>query len=319
MSALARDVARPYSPIPFRDRRGQPARDAVPLTLAPAPRVAQLAAPIHVGYEDPRAVQIRGNWPSGPRFNNRQLAFFFAFLGLLAVVSHELRYSSSQAEWWALAAKPLHFELEAGANPTPLTPDEGPYDLRLGYAQLPRELDRLKAAGFEIVSQARPSQRMLDLDRNGLDVIYTEKSQAGLTLLDRSGRTVYSARYPHAVYDRFEAIPPLVVAGLLFTEDRELLDGRWNRNPVMDWERLSKAAGLRLLSYAGVDDPTIGGSTLATQLEKFRHSPGGRTETVGEKARQMASASIRVYRFGVDNQIARRQIALDYINSLPLA
>ena len=320
MSALAKDVSRPSSLLPFRDRKGEPARDALPLILARAPRVAQLAAPIHQGYEDPRAVPIRGNAPRiGPRFSNRQVAFFCAFLGILAVVSHELRYSSAQAEWWARVAKPLHFELAPGANPTPLTPDEGPYDLRLGYAQLPGEIDRLRAAGFEIVSQARPSDRMVELDRHGLDVIYTEKPQAGLTLLDRTGRAIYSARYPHAVYDRFESIPPLVVAGLLFTEDRELLDGRWNRNPVMDWERLSKAAGLRLLSYAGVDDPTIGGSTLVTQLEKFRHSPGGRTETVVEKARQMASASIRVYRFGVNNEFARRQIALDYINSLPLA
>ena len=320
MSALARDIERPSSPIPFRDRKGESARDALPLILAPAPRLTQLAVPIHLGFEDPRAAQIRGNRPRvGPRFNNRQVAFFCLFLGLLAVVSHELRYSSAQAEWWARVAQPLHFELAPGANPTPLTPDEGPYDLRLGYAQLPGEIDRLQAAGFDVVNQARPSQRMLDLDRKGIDVIYTEKPQAGLTLLDRAGRTVYSARYPHAVYDKFESIPPLVIAGLLFTEDRELLDGRWNRNPVMDWERLSKAAGLRLLSYAGVDDPTIGGSTLATQLEKFRHSPGGRTETVIEKARQMASASIRVYRFGVNNEMTRRQIALDYINSLPLA
>jgi membrane peptidoglycan carboxypeptidase len=320
MSALAKDIERPSPPIPFRDRKGESNRDAFPLILAPAARVEKLAAPIQLGFEDPRAVPIRGNAPRvGPRFSDRQVAFFCALLGVLAVVSHELRYSSAQAEWWAQVAAPLHFELAPGANPTPLSPDEGPYDLRLGYVQLPHEIERLRAAGFQIASQARPSERMVELDRNGLDVIYSEKPQAGLTLLDRTGRTVYSARYPHVVYDRFESIPPVVMAGLLFTEDRELLDGRWNRNPVMDWERLTKAAGLRLLSYAGVDDPTIGGSTLVTQLEKFRHSPGGRTETVLEKARQMASASIRVYRFGVNNEYARRQIALDYLNSLPLA
>src|SRR5574337_1496603 len=98
-----------------------------------------------------------------------------------------------------------------------------------------------------MTSRPRPSQRMVDLDRRGLDVIYSEKPQAGLTLLDQARRAIYSARYPHAVYQTFESVPPLVVAALLFTEDRELLDGRWNRNPVMDWERLSKAAGLRLL------------------------------------------------------------------------
>jgi len=60
----------------------------------------------------------------------------------------------------------------------------------------------------------------------------------------------------------------------------------------------------------------IGGSTLATQLEKFRHSPGGRTETIGEKLRQMGSASVRIYSGGVINEQARRQLVLDYINLL---
>ncbi len=320
MSALARDIDRPAPRIKLKGRTGDGTREVLPLVFAPARRPAVLAAPIHVGLEDPRIAPIRANVPRmGPRFSDRQLLVFVAVLGLLAILSHELRYSSAQAEWWAQLARPVSFHLEAGSNPTPIDPNAGPYDLRLGYAQLPREIERLKASGFDVASQARPSQRMLELRRAGLDVIYDEKPQAGLTLLDRAGRAVYDARHPHAVYDNFDSVPPLVVAGLLFTEDRELLDGRWNRNPVLDWERLSKAAGLRLLSYAGIDDPVIGGSTLATQLEKFRHSPGGRTETVGEKLRQMASASVRIYRDGVDNQRARRHIALDYINSLPLA
>ena len=314
MSALARDIDLPTPQTPSRER------EALPLILAPRFVHTDVPEPLNVGFEDPRATQIRGNAPRvGPRFTDRQLVSFFAVIGLLVMVSHELRYSSSQAEWWARVALPLHFELAQGSNPTPIKPDAGPYDLRLGYSRLPDQVTHLQSMGFEIASQARPSEQMLNLSARRLDVIYPEKAQAGLTLLDRSGRTIYSARYPHFVYDRFEAIPPLVVSSLLFIEDRELLDGRWNRNPVMDWERLTKAAGLRLLSYAGVDDPVIGGSTLATQLEKFRHSPGGRTETVGEKLRQMASASVRIYRNGVDNQQTRRQLVTDYINSLPLA
>ena len=306
MSALARDIDQPGSPVARKGPVGEP---PLPLLLAPAQGPA-LAVPIH----------RRGCVPHrGPPFTNRQLFAFVALLGLLAIFSHELRYSSAQAEWWAQLARPLYFQLGPGPNPTPIVPDAGPYDLRFGYAALPREIDRLKANGFEIASQARPSARLVELSQHGLDVIYDEKPQAGLTLLDRTGRTIYNARYPHAVYDRFESIPPLVVAGLLFIEDRELLDGRATRNPVVDWGRLSKAMGLHLLSYAGVDYPVIGGSTLATQLEKFRHSPGGRTETVIEKLRQMASASVRIYRNGVDNQPSRRQIVLDYVNSLPLA
>ncbi len=274
----------------------------------------------NAGFEDPRAVPIRGNAPHvGSRFTDRQLLSFCAIVALFIMVSHELRYSSAQAEWWARIAQPLHFELAPGPTPEPIEADAGPYDLRLGYVHLPDRVARLRSQGFVIAEQARPSPRMRSLAAHGLDVIYPEKTQAGLELFDRSGRTLYSARYPRYGYAAFDSIPPLMVASLLFIEDRELLDGRWNRNPVVDWARLSKAMGLRLLSYAGVNDPVIGGSTLATQLEKFRHSPGGRTDSVEDKLRQMASASVRIYRDGADNRRTRLDLVTDYINSLPLA
>ena len=317
MSAVAREIDRlpPQPPEPTSDSRARAA-----LMLAPTLVRADIPEPIRRGFEDPAPTSIRANVPRvGPRFSDRQLAVFFAAVALLVMLSHELRYSTGQAVWWAQVARPLHVDLAPGANPVPFTPDAGPFDQRLGYAVLPQRIARLTKMDFEIANQARPSAQMYALNQRGLDAIYQEKAQAGLTLLDRTGRTLYNARYPHFLYDKFESIPPLVVSSLLFVEDREFLDGRWNRNPVMDWERLSKAAGLRLLGYVGVDDAVIGGSTLATQLEKFRHSPGGRTETVGEKLRQMASASVRIYRNGVDNEQARKEVVTDYINSLPLA
>ncbi|MGA7816316.1 penicillin-binding transpeptidase domain-containing protein, partial [Caballeronia sp.] len=62
-----------------------------------------------------------------------------------------------------------------------------------------------------------------------------------------------------------------------------------------------------------------GGSTLATQIEKFRHSPDGRTSTPPEKLRQIASASVRAYLNGPQTMPARRQIVVHYLNSVPLA
>src|SRR5262249_17168210 len=61
-----------------------------------------------------------------------------------------------------------------------------------------------------------------------------------------------------------------------------------------------------------------GASTLATQIEKFRHSPGGRTPGVGEKFRQMFTASARAYRDGPDTSRARREIVTHYLNATPL-
>src|SRR5690606_29181980 len=73
------------------------------------------------------------------------------------------------------------------------------------------------------------------------------------------------------------------------------------------------------LRALGSERNVPGGSTLATQLEKFRHSPGGRTTHPGEKLRQMASASLRAYRDGPETLEHRRRIVMEYLNSVPLA
>ena len=69
----------------------------------------------------------------------------------------------------------------------------------------------------------------------------------------------------------------------------------------------------------GFHVPVQGGSTLAIQLEKYRHSPLGRTESIGDKARQIVAASLKVYRPGVDPLEWRKTIILDYLNTMPLA
>jgi membrane peptidoglycan carboxypeptidase len=87
----------------------------------------------------------------------------------------------------------------------------------------------------------------------------------------------------------------------------------------VEWDRLTKA----FLDYGlhAVDrgHPVIGGSTLATQLEKLRHSPGGRTHSPVEKLLQMTSASLAAYQNGWSTLDTQRQIVRDYINSIPLA
>ena len=64
---------------------------------------------------------------------------------------------------------------------------------------------------------------------------------------------------------------------------------------------------------------TEGGSTLATQIEKLRHSPGGRTSSPLDKLRQVTAASLKAYRSGPDTRAYRRDIVVDYLNSMPLA
>ena len=122
-----------------------------------------------------------------------------------------------------------------------------------------------------------PSRRLSELAVRGVFNVYPEKSQTGLEVLDMNGAVIQRARYPRMVYPNFEAIPPLVVQALLYVEDRELLDAtRPNMNPVIDWERLAMAVAQQGLKAVGREHKEFGASTLATQLEKFRHSPGGK-------------------------------------------
>ena len=96
------------------------------------------------------------------------------------------------------------FQIKPGASPAVLFPRAGPYDRRLGYADMPSLIQHLQARNFEIVRQAVQSSALLRFtDRVG-HAVYHEKSQAGLVLKDSSGDTLEAASYPSAVYRSFE-------------------------------------------------------------------------------------------------------------------
>ena len=241
-----------------------------------------------------------------------------AVLVLAALV--EIHTSSMQALVLSQLARGLTFRVEPGPSPAVNFPRSGPYDERLGYTRLPGFIDRLEAAGFHIEQQARLSPGLDLATTLGLYPPYREKSRAGLEVLDRAGRPLYVTRYPERVYDRFESVPTLLVNTLLFIENRELLDPRQPfRNPAVDWRRLAKAVGIETVGRLSRDRATIGASTLPTQLEKMRHSPEGRTRAATDKLRQMISASLRAYQGGATTRAVRRQIVVDYLDSLPLA
>jgi Penicillin binding protein transpeptidase domain./Transglycosylase. len=248
------------------------------------------------------------------------------FTGLCAgsllgrVVATEVLTSEIQARFLAKLAHQSTFHLAAGPSPAIHFPSTGPYDERLGYTRIPAFLDRLGTLGYVIKDQARLSPRMQELIGWNIFPIYREKTQTGLSVLDRSGAVLFSARYPQRLYASLEEIPALVVQTLLFIEDRELLDPRYpHRNPAVEWDRFAKAAFDQTLRLVNRQHSAAGGSTLATQIEKFRHSPEGQTTSAVEKLRQIVSASIRAYLQGDKTLPAQRQIILDYINAIPLA
>ena len=248
------------------------------------------------------------------------LAFGLILLLLAGIAAYELIASPFQAMLLADYAKRLTYRTEAGPSDRVRFPEAGPYDIRFGYAGLPGFRKRLEERGFLISRQARLSPEMEKLAAYGLFLPYREKSSAGLTLNDCAGNAYYSFVLPRRTYADFAAIPPVVANTLLFIENRELLDPNHpQRNPAVEWDRLAQAVLEKMVQVVQPGRNVPGGSTLATQIEKYRHSPDGLTMTPGDKLRQMASASVRAYLDGTDTRVTRRRIVLDYLNTVPLA
>ncbi len=242
------------------------------------------------------------------------IALLAAFAGL------EVRTSWVQSTVLVGLAQRLTYSVAPGASTSIRFPAGGPYDLRLGYAKQREFVKGLKADGLQIEAQARWAPQLVRLADAGFFPVYAAKTQAGLSVLDRSGHSLFSARHPQYAYRSFAEIPPLVVESLLFIENRELLQAdRPRRNPAVEYDRLAKALLDTGLNRLVPQHRATGGSTLAIQLEKLRHSPGGRTGSIAEKGRQIVSASLRSYLDGTSTIGARKRLVTDYLNSMPLA
>ena len=238
---------------------------------------------------------------------------------LMVAIGWELRTSRLQARFFSRRAEHLTWQVDKGPSAVALSGPRGPYDLRHGYARLHDLQGRLESSGFRVTRQAQPSLELQQLVAQGIAPPYVEKNDAGLQILDSRSRTLFDGRRTLTTFRDFVDIPPLVVRSLLFVEDRNLLDdSRPRLNPALEWDRLLLSGWRYVLDSIFDTGNTSGGSTLATQVQKFRHSPGGRTSGVNDKLHQMLGASYAAYRTGEDTRQARRQIVLDYVNGLPL-
>jgi membrane peptidoglycan carboxypeptidase len=253
--------------------------------------------------------------------NNSRWLVIAAVPALFATVGvFEARTSEIEARIFSAVASRLSYAMGQGPSPSISFPSSGPYNEIRGYAGLPAFERRLMDAGFRIVAQARLSPELQRLTQWRITPPFREPAVAGLNIRGENGTVLYDAGSRERVFRSYDEIPPLVTKALLLVENRELDDSEaTTRNPVIDWGRLSKAGLMYAGHKIGLPLPVEGGSTLATQIEKFRYADGGRTASAADKLRQMLSASLRVYRDGADTRADRRQIVLDYLNSIPLA
>src|SRR5436190_14741761 len=272
-----------------------------------------------------RAQVALGRWRSPKK---RFLIFRHPKTLILVLVSlfgatlflYEVRTSRFEAKLLSALSARLSFVLAPGPSSSIVYPPGGPFNEIRGYAGLRGFENRLISDGFHIAEQVRMSPTLKWLSNQRITPPFRVPPTAGLTLRDKDGTVLYDAATGERVFARYEDIPPAITKALLFVENRELDNAdATTQNPVVEWSRLGKAGLTYIGNKAGFGVRVEGGSTLATQIEKFRYADDGRTGSVGDKLYQMFSASLRVYRSGTDTRGARREIVLDYLNSMPLA
>lgn len=252
--------------------------------------------------------------------NFRWVALTVTPVLLATVILFEARTSEIEARILSTIAAKLSYTVLPGPSPTIAFPLGGPFNEQRGYAGLPEFEHRLTDAGFRVVAQARLSPELQRLAHWRITPPFHEPAVTGLVVRGENSTVLYDAGSREQVFKTYEEIPPAVVKALLLVENRELEDSdSATRNPVVDWGRLGKAGLMYAGHKIGLPLPVEGGSTLATQIEKFRYADGGRTNSAADKLRQMLSASLRVYRSGPDTRAERHEIVLDYLNSVPLS
>lgn len=247
------------------------------------------------------------------------LSLALATIALIGFVTYEIKTSAWQAKLATEYAAKVAYTIEPRASERALVPPAGPHDVRRGYTLIPEFTTRLAAAGMRVTQQAQPSVELATLSEWGIAPPYPEPPVAALMVRGADGRVLFDGKRDAQYFASFDEVPRLLAQTVAYIENRELLDGDPQHNPAIEWDRQARAAVYYAASKAGFPVSVEGGSTLATQLEKFRHSPRGRTSSGSDKVRQIVSATLKAYRHGADTTESRREILVDYLNSIPLA
>lgn len=257
------------------------------------------------------------------KFARPLLVTLFLLLGLALLVPgliSEANTSALQSRVLSKTAETLFFALRTGPSSSIRFPKPGPFTERLGYTDIPNFQRRLTRAGYRTLQQARMSEGLMRAFELGFTPIPDKFAHYGLTIIDPTGRELYGSKIPKRVFYSFEDIAPRIIQILTFIEDRDVLraDAPYH-NPAVEWDRLGRAVLDLAQKTIKPGTHVQGGSTLATQIQKFKYSPGGITREPKDKLLQMGSAALMAYRFGSNSLRARQDVVLEYINSVPLA
>jgi len=274
-------------------------------------------------------------WDFFTRKDSSALAGLVAFGLLMLILAEETRYGVGFRYLTAQVEKVAQLESRPGHSqswdiPIPDSP-RWKRDGMIYYAQL---FSVLKDQGFQVDKKTHlaltpQAKKLLDMGIVPFNH-YQGQAFSGIKILDRHKRSVYEYEHPYQ-FKNFEHISPFILKALLVWENdklRHLLlpDNKINGetlgdtvelNYLIEGPRVVKSLSEYLQYKITGEGAFSGASTLMTTLEKMTNTPGGRTQSINDKLRQMLGAGLHLN--AGDSKGGIKKALVDFLNTVPMA
>ena len=234
-------------------------------------------------FRGPRAVEAtRARWR---RVLRRQTVVIVVVL-VAAAVAVEIATSRRQALYFTSVARGLAYHMSPG-RATASTSQERPLRPAARLCPAPRVHRDARARRLPRPWSRHAGRRSSSLGGSRARFSRSiRKDAGGAHILDRRGRASMPRCYPPSAYKSFDRDPARGGRlAALHREPRAPRPDATHLNPAVEWDRFAAGGAQRSAGSRSAGTPTRpGGSTLATQLEKLRHSPEGRTVGAAREA-----------------------------------
>ncbi len=266
------------------------------------------------------------------------LAGCVALLLLMLIVAEEIRYGIGFRYLTAQVEKVAKLESKPGQSQSWDIPiPDSPRWKREGIAYYSQLFTALNNAGFRVDKDTHlvltpQAKKLMDMGIVPYNH-YQGRAFSGIRISDRHKKTVYQYEHPNQ-FKNFAHISPFILKALLVWENdklRHLLfppekknheeqknnDEGIELNYLIEGPRIVKSLAEYLHYKITGEGAYSGGSTLMTTLEKITNTPGGRTQNINDKIKQMIGAGLHLY---ADNSNTGVKKALvDFLNTVPMA
>lgn len=273
-------------------------------------------------------------WDFFARKDSSVLAGLIALALLMLILAEEIRYGIGFRYLTSKVEKVAQLESQPGHSQVWGIPiPDSPRWKRDGMTYYPQLFSVLKDEGFRVDKKTHlvlspQAEKLLEMGIVPFNH-YQGQAFSGIKILDRHRHSIYEFEHPNQ-FKNFEHISPFILKALLVWENDKLRhlvlppnnsnnaqESDIELNYLIEGPRIIKSLGEYLQYKVTGEGAFSGGSTLMTTLEKITNTPGGRTQGVTDKIRQMIGAGLHLY--ANDSSSGIKKALVDFLNTVPMA